>query len=363
MSKIRVVMVASSLSINGISSVIFNYAEELNMDEFDLVIVAGTPIANKYQEIADKIGATIIELPSRKRNSFRFYTRLYKILKSNQYDIFHIHGNSSSMAVELLIAKLSGIKIRIAHSHNTKCDFKAHKLLLPIFRCLYTEAFACGQRAGEWLFGKRPFYVMRNGFDVEKFRFSIIDREQVRSSLNISEKFVIGHIGRINYQKNQDYLLDIFEIAAKKRRDLVLVMIGSGPDEEKIRERVSRSKFKDRIILYGETNTPEKMYMAMDMMVFPSRYEGLPVTLIEAQISGLPCLVSSSITDEVFFTDEIRSLSIEESPEIWADKVMEATFHESRYEDYLKYNEDINKYNIKNCVIDLEDEYRSLCYE
>ena len=145
-------MVASSLSINGISSVIFNYAKMLDRNQYELTVLAGQPIAELYQQVAKCYNVRILEMPNRKKELPKYAMAFYKYLRKYRFDIVHVHGNSSSMAIELLAAKLAGVKIRIAHSHNTTCSFRAHKLLLPIFRRLYTNAFACGRKAGEWLF-------------------------------------------------------------------------------------------------------------------------------------------------------------------------------------------------------------------
>lgn len=359
-NRIHILMITDSLSINGISSVIFNYAERINTDKFKITIICGSPVADKYRSLAEKLHIDIVELPSRKRSTFSYYKLLLKEMRSGYYDIVHIHGNSSSISIELLLAKIAGIKKRIAHSHNTMCDFKAHRLLIPLFRILYTDAFACGQKAGEWLFGSKPFYIMHNGFEINKFIFSQKYREEIRLRLGINDAFVIGHIGRINYQKNQDYLLDIFEIVAREKEDAVLLIVGTGPDESKIKDRIKKSSYRERIILYGETKEPEKIYMAMDIMVFPSRYEGLPVTLLEAQISGLPCIISDSISSEVCFTDEMKMLSIEQEPSHWAAVVLDTARNNNRESSYQRYGNEIEKYNISRCVNDLQKKYVSI---
>ncbi len=353
-------MVTDNLSINGISNVIFNYANKMDMGRFQLTIMCGSPVADNYLKNAGMLNIHIIELPNRKKSTVSYYRFLFKAMRRCRYDIVHVHGNSSSMALELMLAKMLGIKKRIAHSHNTMCTFRAHKMLLPLFNKVYTDAFACGQKAGEWLFSNKSFYIMRNGFEVEKFFFSQVTRDEVRKELGITKAFVIGHIGRINYQKNQEYLIDVFEILAEKNENAVLMIVGTGPDEAKIQERVKRSRYCDRIILYGETREPEKVYMAMDMMVFPSRYEGLPVTLLEAQISGLPCIISDSISSEVCFTEEIKMLSINQEPSLWASLILNTNRNNDRSSSNWKYKNEIEKYNISTCVDDLQNKYLSI---
>ena len=360
--KIKVAMVTNHLGITGIGTVIINYCKELDKDKYDLTIIAGRPIANQYEKICKEYGVRIIPLPSRHDETKQHYVELWRVLKREGFDIIHDHGNSSMMAIELTIAKLVGIKCRIAHSHNSTCpNLKIHKLLNPYFKKIYTKALACGLLAGEWLFGKNKFDVLPNGFYTEKFIFSEKDRLSVRRDINVEDKFVMGHIGRINEQKNQEYLLQIFEKVAEKRRDVVLLLVGTGPDFEKINRIIQNNKYKDRIILYGETSNPVAMYSAMDIFVFPSKYEGLPVVLLEAQISGLPCIASDCITREVDFGSIIWK-SINQSPDKWSDEIikMEAHCNGKRIKYYNEHEEKILEYEITKTVKYLEKLYDTL---
>lgn len=149
---------------------------------------------------------------------------------------------------------------------------KVHKLLNPYFRTVYTKALACGQLAGNWLFGENNFEVLPNGFHTDDFTFSKKERDAVRNKLGVENQLLIGHIGRINEQKNQEYLLDIFEEVAAERDDALLLIVGTGPDEEN-KTCVKEHPYKNRIILYGETDNPTALYSAMDIFVFPSKYE------------------------------------------------------------------------------------------
>ena len=363
--KIKIAMIATHFDVTGIGSVIMNYCLALDHNKYDLTVIAGVPISDQYKKQCSKNGIHIIALPSRHNDSFNHYKQLYKALKKNHYDIFHDHGNSSMMAIELTLAKTAGIRIRIAHCHNTRCPNKTvHKLLNPYFNRVYTKAIACGEMAGDWLYGKGNFEVLPNGFKTEKFMFSENNRKRLRAKLNLGKKLVIGHMGRLNDQKNQSYLIDVFEGVAKKRSDAVLLLVGNGPDEEKIKKRVNDSPYKGRIILYGVTDDPAALYSAMDLFVLPSKYEGLPVVLLEAQISGLPCLVSDKVTREVDFGDLIWA-SIDDSPNAWCQKIESLNIRSDidRENYYDKHLNQIEQYNIKNTVQQLDRIYSSLIYE
>ena len=360
--KIKVAMVTNHFGITGIGTVIMNYGKALDKSKYDLTILAGQPIAEKYEKECRENGINLVALPSRHGSPMKHYIALWRTLKKGHYDIVHDHGNSSMMAVELTIAKLAGVKNRIAHSHNSTCpNMRVHRLLNPYFRTVYTKALACGQLAGDWLFGEGNFEVLPNGFHTEYFVFSKESRDAIRSKLGVENQLLIGHIGRINEQKNQEYLLDIFGEVAAMRNDATLLIVGTGPDEEKIKARVQNHPYKDRIILYGETDNPMAFYSAMDVFVFPSRYEGLPVVLLEAQISGLPCVVSDKITREVDLGD-INWQSIDVTPRKWESAILNIKQHsEQERNAYIRNHlAKIERYDINNTVKQLDEIYTDL---
>ncbi len=357
-SIIKVAIVSKDLAKNGISSVIINYAERINPSKFELTIFAGEVVDENNKKILEKKGIRVIKLPC-KENKLDYYRKLYKTMKKNYFDILHVHGNSTAMSIELFIGILKNIKIRIAHCHNSKKDKSIiKKIIFPIFNRLYTNAFACGELAGKTLFGNRKFFIMRNGINTIKYQYNEQIRNEERKKLNVSNKIVLGHIGRFNSQKNHKFLIDLFENIARENDKYVLLLIGNGPDYEKIKERIDNSKYKDRIILYGETNEPEKMYLAMDIFVFPSLYEGLPLTLVEAQISGLNCVISDTITDEVII-DNVEKLPLNDIKK-WKNVILNKKINYMRENFYSNNIIRIKEFDINDCVIDLEEKYNYL---
>lgn len=360
--KIKVAMVTNHFEITGIGTVIMNYCKALDKSKYALTILAGKPIAEKYEKECRENGIDLVALPSRHGSPRKHYIALWRALKKGHYDIVHDHGNSSMMAVELTIAKLAGVKNRIAHSHNSTCpNMRVHRLMNPYFRTVYTKALSCGQLAGDWLFGEDNFEVLPNGFHTEYFAFSKENRDAIRTELGVGNQLLIGHIGRINEQKNQEYLLEIFEEVAAMRNDAILLIVGTGPDEEKIKSRVQEHPYKDRIILYGETDNPTAFYSAMDIFIFPSRYEGLPVVLLEAQISGLPCVVSDKVTREVDLGD-INWQSIDDDPKQWANAILSVEYRleEERTAYRKKDLEEIQQYDITQSVKQLDRIYTDM---
>lgn len=365
MKKIRIAMIAANLELNGISSVIMNYCRNLDKKKFEITIIAGDIINDEFTKECNDLNISIIKLHSKRTSKIKYYFDLYNNIKKNSFDIFHVHGNSSIMAFDLFIARLKGIKIRIAHSHNTKCDNKMlHKLLNPMFKKLYTHAFACGDAAGNWLFGENNFYVINNGINIEKFLFDEKVRKSIRKELNVKEnEILIGHIGRINYQKNQQLLLEAFEkMCENNNNNIKLLFVGTGPMFNELRKNICESKYKKNIILYGESNEPEKFYMAMDLFAFPSRYEGLPVTLIEAQVSGLRCFISNKITDEVILTPLVRKISID-SKDAWVDVLSDNINIDNKIKNRTMDVRKFKKFNIKENALMLEKYYKNFIEE
>lgn len=363
--KIKVAMVTNHFGITGIGTVIMNYCKALDKEKYDLAILAGQPISEKYEKECLENNIHLVALPSRHGNPKGHYIALWKALRAGHYDIVHDHGSSSMMAIELTIAKLAGVKNRIAHSHNSTCpNMKVHKLLNPYFRTVYTKALACGKLAGDWLFGENNFEVLPNGFHTGDFAFSEKERAVVRTKLGVENQLLIGHIGRINEQKNQEYLLDIFKEVAAIRDDAILLIVGTGPDEEKIKSRVKEHPYRNRIILYGETDNPTALYSAMDIFVFPSRYEGLPVVLLEAQISGLPCVVSDKVTREVDLGD-INWQSIDDEPKQWAKSILQTAVKSNvqRRNYRSKHITRIQRYDINQTVNQLDRIYERLVHQ
>lgn len=356
-------MVTNHFGITGIGTVIMNYCKALDKNKYDLTILAGKPIADSYMCECEILGIKLIVLPSRHRKSLRHYLGLFKELRKGKFDIVHIHGSSSMMAIELFIAKIAGTEARIAHSHSSHCsNMKLQNILNPYFRKLYTISMACSDAAGDWLFGKDNYIIQPNGFDTTKFIFSEQERYRTRRELGIVNKFVLGHVGRFNETKNQKYLLDIFEDIAKKYEDAYLLFVGIGPDFEMIKELIYKHPFSERIILYGESDKISSLYSAMDVFLFPSLYEGLGLVAVEAQINGLPCIISDKVPKMVEVGGNVTFLPIgDKDKKAWSDQILEYKILSlNRIAAYLKIKSNIQKFDIGFCVKNLENIYVSL---
>lgn len=297
---------------NGITNVIFNLMCSMDKTDISFDLLCENIPDHEYYKKMNEIGGNIYTIDRNLKKPFSYIKNVSDLIKQNGYDIVHAHGNSSSLIFEMLAAQMAGCKVRISHSHNTTCSSKIlNKLLKPFFINTCTCRLACGQDAGKWMFGNRPFTVINNGIDTKKFRFQNNYREEVREIYKIpNNALVIGHVGVFNQQKNHDYLIDIFNAYSKKRENVFLMLVGEGSLKKDIEEKVNRLGLEQKVVFVGGSNKVEKYLAAIDVIVMPSLYEGLPLSLIEAQANGLPCIISDVITKEVDKTGLIYYASI-----------------------------------------------------
>lgn len=349
----KIAMIVKNLELHGISTVVMNYSKNLDASKFEITIFSGENINVEYLQECQKLNIKIIELPSKRKRPIRYYLKLFWKMKKNTYDVCHVHGNSSAMAIELLIAKLRKINIRIAHCHTSKSgNLKVHKLLRPFLNKLYTVACACSEEAGKWIF--EDFCVLSNGIDIDKYNFNNDWREKIRKQLDIHEnEIVLGNVGRFNENKNQTFLIDLMGNILKSNNNIKLLLVGDGPKYNELKKYIDSKDYKKNIILYGETNNVKEVYSAMDIFVFPSKVEGLGIVAIEAQANGLPCVVSENIPNDIMLTSNITKLPLDQ--EIWIEKILNMCMENiERQAINIKKME---QFSIKNNVKMLESIY------
>lgn len=351
MKKINIAIISSSLGCNGISSVIMNYCRNIDLNKFRITFFVGDPIDDNYKKECSNMGIDIIELPARKPTTFKYYFYMFKNMKKNYYDIIHIHGNSSAMAIELIIAKLKKINFKIAHCHTNSSNSKVNYIFKTFFRNNYDLGLACSSSAGEWIFDKE-FLILPNGFNVDKFLYNSTVRKEIRNKLNIKDKIVLGHTGRLNDYKNQQFLIELFKNLNNKNNNYVLLLVGDGPNYNKLKEEIKINDLEDKIILYGETSDVSKIYSAMDIFVFPSKSEGLGISLLEAQINGLNCIASDNVPVEADITGNVEFISLSEKNK-WIKSIENINSRNNININSKK----IQNFNIKNNVTFLEEIY------
>lgn len=327
--KMKILMIPTGgMGIDGITSSIMNYYEYLDHSKVKMTFVVTQIIGDKksFNNIKNKIiehDDKIIEI-SRNKNIIMYFIKLLKLIKYNDFDIIHIHGSSSIMAIELLAARIGGIPTRISHSHNTKCNHNMlNKMLKPLFNKFTTCRLACGKEAGKWLYGNNKFIVINNGVDVQKFSYNYEKRYKMRKELNLENKKVIGHVGNFNEQKNHNFIIDILSEAINIDSSFHVILIGDGINRAKIENKINENNLKENITLLGRRTDITDILQAADLMILPSFYEGLPVVVIEWQAAGLKSIVSDYVTSEVRLTELVKFMALEDGAKKWALKIQQ----------------------------------------
>ena len=371
--KIKVLnIMTSNLHYNGIGMSLLNYYNNIDFNKIQMDYLVPNIVEDSLKKEFTKNGNKLIEFgyngkKMHQSNPILYCRKLYKLLKEEKYDIVHVHGSSSMMFLQLLTAKFAGVKVRIAHSRNTDTDHKLlHIICKPLFKISYTHAFACGIEAGEWLFGKKEkVFIVNNGKDINEFSYKIEERKKYRKKYHLEDKIVLGNIGNFNYQKNHNSSIYVFNELYKKNNNYYLILAGKGNLENNIKEKVKNLNLEKNVLFLGQIPIEEvsKLLNAMDIMVFPSRFEGFPNVLIEWQINGLPCIISDKITKSVKITDLVYFESIDNINN-WVEKIqsIEIVDRNEIKEKVIKLVKD-NGYDIKANAKILEMEYHKFYEE
>lgn len=317
---------------NGVTNVICNLHAAMDKSDMTVDLLAINTPDEIYNAQFAAAGGKVTVLARSIAHPLRYVNALKKHIRENGYDIVHAHGNSATLALEMLAAKLGGCKVRIAHSHNTTCTFMAvHKLLQPLFLSLSTHCLACSEAAGKWLFGKRSFTVVNNGIQTARFTYDRDARQQLRQQLGVADGCkLIGHVGLFNEAKNQGFLIELMHRLAAAGEDYKLVLVGQGQLREAARQQVQAMGLEDRVIFVGITDQVRSYLSAFDVFCMPSLYEGLPVALIEAQTAGLPCVVADTITREADKTGNMTFLPIDRGTAVWEETLKTFSWPEDR---------------------------------
>ena len=311
---------------NGITSVIMNYYKTLvKLFNVQMDFIGQSHLENCISNELQKHKSNYTYIKNRKKNPFRYSFYLYKIIKKNKYDIVHVHGSSRIMAIELFVSKIAGVPVRIAHSHSTNCDHKIlHYLLTPLFFHSLTNGIACSYDAGNWLFNKKQYTILKNGIDVKKYMFNKTARNEIREELGLNESdFIIGNVAGFYPVKNHYFIVDLIASLIKINSNIKCILIGDGELYSKIQNEIKDRGLSHNIILLGNKTNVNKYYNAMDLFLLPSLYEGFPMVLVEEQCNGLSAFVSKNISLDTNITGNVFYLPIDKGTEVWQEKILE----------------------------------------
>lgn len=316
------VLIISTVGLiyDGITSVIQSYLKAMDLSGLKIYVSGTIQVEAKIKKQIEGLGCVVIDLPNRRKETLAYVLALTDFIKKNRIDVVHAHGNSGTLAIEMCAAWIGGCKKRIVHSHNTKCDqIRADRILRPLMNLLYTDALACGNDAGKWLFKDRAFYVLKNGRDIGEFSFDQTKRDTIRKQHGIGNEIVIGHVGGFFEQKNHSFLVKIYRAIKEIDPNVKFFMIGDGPLRKEIEEESSDLN----VIFTGAIDCVSDYLNAMDVMVLPSLFEGVPLVVLEWQINGLPSILADTISRECAVTNSVKFMSLNTHPKEWAEKILE----------------------------------------
>ena len=329
MEPIRILQVVTIMNRGGLETMLMNYYRKLDRNKIQFDFMVHREERGDYDDEIEALGGRIFRMYQIKPGNYRRYFKQLDnfFLKNKDYKVVHSHINENSGFV-LKSAKKYNIPCRIAHSHlaDLKLDYKypfrqyGRINLNPNV----TEYFACSEDAGKWLFKnpRKKVVVLNNAVDSELFVPNEEKRKRIRKELNIEDKFVIGHVGRFNPQKNHEFLIDVFEAIKKIKNNAVLLLIGEGYLFGQIKDKVKKLGLEDSIKFLGIRSDIPDLMQSMDLFLFPSLFEGLPVVLVEAQAAGLKCVTSTGVTKESNITGTIEFYDLSQSVKEWAEKIV-----------------------------------------
>ena len=333
MDKRRVCCFCEKWESGGIESFLHSVIMEMDLSQLEIDIVAAQMCESVFTADLKEKGVRFYELSGSQRKLWQNHKIFRQLLEKRQYDVVHLNIFQGLSLYYAYLAEKARIPVRIAHSHNTALrQSRTRRLKLLVHnaaKCFLaknaTDYWACSGSAAEFMFPKdvvEKYEFIPNGIDVERFRFDNEVREKVRKDLDIDGKLVIGNVGRLCYQKNQEYLLEVFAILQYERPDSILLLVGEGELKADLRQKAEKLSIADKVLFYGVTDKVEQLLWAMDVFVFPSRFEGLGIAVVEAQAAGLPVVCSDNVPDEAVVTDLVQSVSFRSGIDSWVENIL-----------------------------------------
>lgn len=368
--KIKVLIVNNPLSYGGSDIVSIRLQQNLDKEKFECTycLFHGESSGELESEVA-KSGVRIIHMPEVDNIRKECYGYFDSLFKKEKFDVVHCHLPFVSAFI-FKAAKKNGINKRVVHSHFSQpvynTDSKIRMILQDVYHVVMrrminrysTDIIGCTREAGIYVAGKRGFkkkgIVLNNGIDTSVYEYNEETRNRKRKELGVDSQIVLGHVGRIYYIKNQLFLIDVFFEFQKTHPNSVLLIVGEGPDREQCEKKVANFGIENKVKFLGFRDDVPELLMAMDCMVFPSLHEGLPLTLIEAQATKLPCVVSNSVNEIVKVNNNVNLLALDEPVGLWCNNIEELVANERAVVDNKKL---VDNYDIMAVSKKLEKIY------
>lgn len=358
----RIAVMMTDMNYGGVETVIMNYYRRIdkNKIQFDFFALEGSILPQK--EEIEKAGGRVYVVP-RYTRPWNYCREVYRIFRQNNYRIVHSNMNTLSF-FPLYMAKKAGIPVRIAHNHSTAAKGETKKnilkyLLRPLAKSCATDYMACSAHAAEWMFGRKAVnegrvYIVNNAIELKRFMYSEAKRREIRAALAVQEdEILIGCIGRLCFQKNQEFLLRVLKQLndrAAYDSKVKLMLVGDGENRDRLITLARELKLEKLLIMIPACDRANDYYNAFDIFALPSRYEGFGMVAVEAQMNGLPCLLSDEFPEDVVIGADVDRLELKE--EDWLSKLI-------AYVDDARNQTELNKLAVdrRTCDIDLFRDY------
>lgn len=366
----KVLVYGMSNNPGGIESVIMNYFKHIDRNIIHFDFIAESPEKIAYEDQIISLGSKVFHISKRRKNPIKYYKDMFELFrgKHKEYDCLWYNVNSLQNIYAVKLAKKFGIKKIIVHSHNSNNMYSGalgvikkqihdhHKMKIEKY---VTDFWACSMDAAKWLF---PVQVMdkvkivKNAINVENTKFDVKKRKQFRKKYGIEENIIIGNVGRLHFQKNQDFLIRLLKLIRQNHANVKLLFIGQGPDEKKLKENVNRLGLRENIIFCGVQKDMQACYSAMDIFAFPSIFEGISIALLEAQANGLPIVASTEVNPkEIRVNDNVKFDTLK-NLKVWEEDINKLIAHCQRVDAVtVKHNFKISGYDIVQASRDVSD--------
>lgn len=358
----RILFISHYFQRNGTESFMMNVYRGIDQERFAVDFLLFDREETDYTKEVIESGGKIWYVTSRRENCFRWLKDVFAFFRQhhNEYSAIHWCGNSLTAIAPLVAAWMYRVPIRIVHGHNSSADGWHNRMLHTLHRAVTsavtTHHLACSSAAAQWFFGRRKTEIIANGIDTEQFDFAPQIRTEMREQLGLSSDTVVwGHVGRFVNEKNHAFLVELFARYHSIHPKSALLLIGKGILMETIKEQIQSIGLQDSIIMLGEQQQVSRYMQAMDLFVMPSLFEGLPFVLVEAQCSGLPCLISDNINSDSILTPNVGVVSLTTPLSRWCEEAERLT-HMVRVSERKTL---IQKgYSIRNTIQYLEQIYQ-----
>lgn len=354
----RLLCLVSNMNAGGAETFLMKIYRNIDRNMYQMDFCVNVIDKCFYEDEIKNMGGILYRIPSRTSNYKEHNKQLKSIIEENNYNYILVVSSSSTSFLDLKVAKKAGAKVRAIRSSNSQGAKGVRKIIHFTGKLLFSKyatiMLAPSDLAAEYLFGKKAIKngqveFLHNAVDLDYFKFDYSSRGRIRDNYEIDDNtLLIGHIGRFYKQKNHMFLIDVFYEIQKQKPDSVLFLVGSGDLECVIKEKVKTLNIEDKVLFLGTRSDIPALLSAMDVFVFPSFYEGMPNTVIEAQATGLPCIISDTITKEANITDKTKFLSLDSSATYWARKVLDCNISKIDRNTHNAFFE--QRYDIDSCT-------------